>query len=61
MFLSDLNKSTSCQVALILVHKTLAGVVMARADETLLLCVAELGRDALSVQAAPHDPGAGLQ
>lgn len=26
-----------------------------------LLCVAELGRDALSVQTAPHDPGAGLQ
>lgn len=31
------------------------------ADETLSLCVAELGRDALSVQAAPHDPGASLQ
>lgn len=30
------------------------------ADGTLFLCVAELGRDALSVQAAPHDPGFGL-
>lgn len=36
-------------------------VVIVCADETLSLCVAELGRDALSVQAAPHDPGASLQ
>lgn len=37
------------------------GVLPVCADETLWLCVAELGRDALSIQAAPHDPGAGLQ
>ena len=39
----------------------LVGVVIVCADETLWLCVAELGRDALSIQAAPHDPGASLQ
>lgn len=36
-------------------------VVIVCADETLSLSVAELGRNALSVQAAPHDPGASLQ
>lgn len=31
------------------------------ADQMFWLCVAELGWNALSIQAAPHDPGASLQ
>lgn len=31
------------------------------ADQTFWLCIAELGWDALSIQAAPHDPGTSLQ
>lgn len=30
-------------------------------DQPSFFVVAELGRNAMSVQAAPHDPGAGLQ
>lgn len=44
-----------------LLFKAAVRVPVVCADETLWLCVAELGRDALSIQAAPHDPGAGLQ
>lgn len=44
-----------------LIYVVVACVVIVCADGTLSLCVAELGRDALSLQAAPHDPGASLQ
>lgn len=45
----------------VLLFGAAVGVLLVCADETLWLCVAELGRDALSIQAAPHDPGTGLQ
>lgn len=51
----------SINVLLVLVFGAAVGILLVCADETLWLCVAELGRDALSIQAAPHDPGAGLQ
>lgn len=55
------KKSVSINALLVLVFGGAIGILLVCADETLLLCVAELGRDALSIQAAPHDPGAGLQ
>lgn len=51
----------SINVLLVLVFGAAVGILLVCADKTLWLCVAELGRDALSIQAAPHDPGAGLQ
>lgn len=36
-------------------------IIIFCADQTFWLCVAELGWDALSIQAAPHDPGTSLQ
>lgn len=55
VFLANLCYSTHTLYVMV------AHVVIVCADKTLSLAVAELGRDALSVQAAPHDPGAGLQ
>lgn len=69
VFLFALNMSTGSKARCFLpssvytcvLHVVLVCVVIVCADETLSLSVAELGRDALSVQAAPHDPGISLQ
>lgn len=50
----------SSQAVITLIYMVVC-VVIVCADGTLLLCVAELGWDALSIQAAPHDPGTSLQ
>lgn len=55
------GQAFSSKTSDVLMFKMVVGVVIVCADETLWLCVAELGRDALSIQAAPHDPGTGLQ
>lgn len=61
MLILKKERKRSINMPVVRLLRAAVGNLPVYADETLWLCVAELGRDALPIQAAPHDPGAGLQ